>query len=265
MRDSFGREISYLRVSVTDRCNLRCVYCMPPEGVRLLRHEDILSFERITSVVRAAAGLGFKKIRLTGGEPLVRRDFPRLVTLLAGVPGIEELVMTTNGTLLAPVAAELARRGLHSVNVSLDTMDTERYATLTRGGRLVDALCGIEAAVGAGLAVKLNVVVFGSESEADVEGVRAYAARVGAKVQLISKYRLDEPKREAGGCDRPPRCETCTRLRLLADGRLRPCLRGAATVAVDFDDLEGSIRRAVLAKPERGLSCADLEVGQIGG
>jgi len=123
MRDSFGREINYLRISVTDRCNLRCRYCMPASGVKLLRHDQIISYERMAEVVRAAASMGFIKVRLTGGEPLARRDLPKLVSLIAEIPGIRTLAMTTNGTMLAPVAAELKERGLDSVNVSLDTLD----------------------------------------------------------------------------------------------------------------------------------------------
>jgi len=263
--DSSGREINYLRVSVTDRCNLRCVYCMPAEGVRLLAHDDILSFEEIAAVVRAAAGLGFTKVRLTGGEPLARKGLPALVSMLSDIPGIEKLAMTTNGTLLAPVAAELRARGLKSVNVSLDTLDHERYAKLTRGGRLDEALAGIDAALAAGLPVKLNVVALEDSTEADFEALRGFARRIGAEVQFIARYHLDEEKQDGGSFDRPPRCSSCNRLRLLADGSLRPCLHGNIQVPVDFGDIEGSIRRAVALKPKRGHVCTDLEVGQIGG
>lgn len=271
MRDSCGREISYLRVSVTDRCNLRCAYCMPEEGVPLLRHEDILTYEEIREVVAAAARLGVTKVRLTGGEPLARKGLPELVGMLSVLPGIARLAMTTNGTMLAPVAGELRARGLSSVNISLDTLDAARYATLTRGGRLSDALAGIDAALDAGLPVKLNVVALGDSTPADLEALRAFALSKGAELQLIARYRLDEEKRdydlreEGGEYDRPPRCSRCDRLRLLADGTLRPCLHGDLAVPVDFADIEGSLRKAILAKPARGHTCGDLEVGQIGG
>jgi GTP 3',8-cyclase len=264
MLDSYGREIGYLRVSVTDRCNLRCRYCMPEEGVELLRHGDILSFERIALVVAAAARLGFRKVRLTGGEPLARLGLPNLVSLIAAVPEVETIGMTTNATLLAPVAADLKARGLGSVNVSLDTTDPERYREITRGGRIEDALEGIRAAIAAGLPVKLNVVV-GPDAGDDPDAVRAYADSIGARVQLIARYRLDREKKDGGEYDRPPPCARCDRLRLLANGVLRPCLHGEVEVPVDFSDIEGSIRRAVGAKPARGLACTDLEVGQIGG
>jgi cyclic pyranopterin phosphate synthase len=265
LRDSSGREIDYLRISVTDRCNLRCVYCMPAEGVKLLRHEDILSLEEIAAVAGAAARLGFRKIRLTGGEPLARKGLPELVSMLAGIDGIEKLAMTTNGTMLAPAAAGLKARGLRSVNVSLDTLDPERYAQLTRGGRLRDALEGIEAALAAGLPVKLNAVALEDSTEEDFAALRAYAAAVGAQIQFIARYRLAEEKRDGGEYERPPRCSACNRLRLLADGQLRPCLHNNISLPVDFSDIEGSIRRAVELKPARGQACTDLEVGQIGG
>ncbi|MCX7023637.1 MAG: radical SAM protein [Spirochaetes bacterium] len=265
MLDSCGREIRYLRISVTDRCNLRCVYCMPVEGVTLLRHDEILSFEKIALVARAAAGLGFRKFRLTGGEPLARKGLPALVSMLAAVPGVETLAMTTNGTLLEPVAAELAARGLNSVNVSLDTLDPARYRELTRGGELADALAGIVSSREAGLPVKLNVVALEDSTEKEFVELRTYAASVGASMQFIARYRLDEEKRDGGEWDRPPRCGDCDRIRLLANGMLRPCLHGSFGEKVDFGDIEGSIRRAVARKPVHGHACADLEIGQIGG
>jgi cyclic pyranopterin phosphate synthase len=265
VRDSFGRDIRYLRVSVTDRCNLRCVYCMPAAGVRLLRHDQILSFERIAEVVRAAASLGFSKVRLTGGEPLARKGLASLVSMLAGIPGIGKLAMTTNGTLLAPVAAELKALGLDSVNVSLDTLDPVRYRALTRGGSVGAATEGIRAALDAGLSVKLNVVALEDSTQAEFDALRVYAAGIGADIQFIARYRLDEEKRDGGEYDRPPPCSRCDRLRLLADGTLRPCLHSGSGFPVDFSDVAGSIERAILAKPERGLACSDLAVGQIGG
>ena len=265
MFDSYGRDLKYLRVSVTDRCNLRCVYCMPAEGVKLLRHEDILSFERIADVVRVASRLGFAKIRLTGGEPLARKDLPELVSMIRAIPDVRIVAMTTNGTLLAPLAADLKARGLDSVNVSLDTLDPDRYAMLTRGGKLDDALAGIDAALAAGLPVKLNVVAMEDSTEEDFAALRDYARGVGADFQFIARYSLRDEKMDGGEYDRPPACGNCDRLRLLANGKLRPCLHGNIEVPVDFDDIEGSIAKAVRLKPARGHTCDDLEVGQIGG
>lgn len=160
MRDTFQRSIDYLRIAVTDRCNLRCVYCMPEEGVPFCPHADILRYEEIERIVRVAAGLGIRRVRLTGGEPLVRRDIVALVRALASLPGIEDVSMTTNGTLLASYAHPLAQAGLKRVNVSLDSLRPERFRAITRRGELSDVLAGIQAALDAGLTpVKVNMVV----------------------------------------------------------------------------------------------------------
>jgi len=157
--DSFGRSITYLRVSVTDRCNFRCVYCMPPEGVVRRPHESIMRYEEIAAVVRVAAGLGVRKVRLTGGEPLVRLDLPRLVEMIAGIEGIEDVSLTTNGILLEKMAPELKDAGLSRVNVSLDTLQPEKFARITRGGQLETTLRGLEAAEKYGLTpIKINAV-----------------------------------------------------------------------------------------------------------
>lgn len=157
--DAFGRTIDYLRVSVTDRCNFRCVYCMPEEGIVTAPAHSVLTFEEITRIVSVAASLGISKVRITGGEPLVRRDLVNLVQALAHIPGIVDLSMTTNGYLLAQHASELAAAGLRRVNVSLDTLRPDRFAKIARRGDLQTVLAGIEAAVQAGLApVKINAV-----------------------------------------------------------------------------------------------------------
>jgi len=158
--DSFGRSIDYLRISVTDRCNLRCIYCMPPEGVPRMSHGAILSYEEIRAVAQAAAELGISKMRLTGGEPLVRADFPELAAILSQIEGIRELSLTTNGILLKDCALELKQAGLSRINVSLDTLKADRFSNITRLGKLEDVLAGIEAAKEAGFyPVKINTVV----------------------------------------------------------------------------------------------------------
>jgi cyclic pyranopterin phosphate synthase len=158
--DSFGRSINYLRVSVTDRCNLRCLYCMPPEGVPQMPHSEILSYEEIRTVVQAAAELGINRIRLTGGEPLVRAELPKLIKMLSQIEGIQELSLTTNGTFLKKYALELKQAGLSRVNVSLDTLKAAKFQYITRLGKLKDVLEGIEAAKEAGFhPVKINTVV----------------------------------------------------------------------------------------------------------
>jgi len=185
-RDTYQRSIDYLRVSVTDRCNLRCVYCMPEEGVPPLTHDDILRFEEIERLVRVGAGMGIRHVRLTGGEPLVRRDIVDLVYSLASVPGIEDVSMTTNGTLLAQFANDLKRAGLARVNISLDTLDAERYATITRRGSLTDVLAGIEAALAAGLdPVKINVVAVRGLNDDEVTAFAERTRDSGWHVRFI--------------------------------------------------------------------------------
>ncbi|MBE0476356.1 MAG: GTP 3',8-cyclase MoaA [Coriobacteriia bacterium] len=158
--DAFGRRIDYLRVSLTDRCNLRCLYCMPDEGVPWKPHEEILTLEEVERFARVAVEEGISKIRLTGGEPLVRHGVVGHVRRLLATTGIESIALTTNGILLPRYAAGLAEAGLRRVNVSLDSLDAEVYERVTRGGRLADALAGIDAAFDVGFdPVKVNVVV----------------------------------------------------------------------------------------------------------
>ncbi len=159
LKDGFHREIDYLRLSITDRCNLRCVYCMPPGGVVPSTHKDILRYEEIIRIVRIGAGLGLKKVRLTGGEPLTRKNVSFLISSLKKIPGIEDLSMTTNGTFLQQCAQELADAGLDRVNISVDSFSPDRYREITRGGSLDHVTRGIAAAEKAGLKpIKLNMV-----------------------------------------------------------------------------------------------------------
>ena len=160
LRDRYGRTLDYLRVSITDRCNLRCVYCMPPEGVPSKPREAILHSEEIARIVEAAAGLGFRTIRLTGGEPLVRKGVVGLVKRLSAIPGVEQVTLTTNATLLSSCAKDLANAGLKRVNISLDSLQPERFRLITRQGNLELVWQGIQAAEAAGLSpLKINMVV----------------------------------------------------------------------------------------------------------
>jgi GTP 3',8-cyclase len=157
--DRWGRQITYLRVSVTDRCNMRCVYCMPPEGIQRRSHEEIMRYEEIAEVVRVAAENGVRRVRLTGGEPLVRSGLPELIRELAAIPGIEDISLTTNGLLLEKMAEDLKTAGLNRINLSLDTLQPEKFARITRGGSLDQVLRGLEAAEQCGLQpIKINVV-----------------------------------------------------------------------------------------------------------
>lgn len=293
MLDGEGRLIEYLRLSVTDRCNCRCTYCMPAGGVPMLGHKDILSFEELTEVVTACAQLGVRKVRLTGGEPLVRRGLPELVRMIRAVPGVEELAMTTNATLLAPAAAELHHAGLDRLNVSLDTLDAARYAELTRGGSLEDALAGLAAARDAGFSrTKVNCVLMGGVNDADVPRLAELARTEPIDVRFIELMPMGPcagwpkarfipaetvleavpglvPLRRDGvaelwhapgwagnvGLIRPMShrfCDGCSRIRVTADGRLKPCLHSAAEIplrGLHGEALLSELRRGIAAKP----------------
>jgi cyclic pyranopterin phosphate synthase len=273
--DSYSRPINYLRVSVTDRCNLRCIYCMPQEGVPWRPPDQILRFEEIETVVRAAAALGISKIRLTGGEPLVRLGIVELVRMLASVPGIDDLTMTTNGILLSRHAQALADAGLHRVNVSLDTLRADRFQRITRWGQIEDVLAGIEAAHQAALEpVKVNTVIIHGMNDDELIDFAQKTLQEGWNVrfiewmpvgqELLLKYSWGESVVTAHEMQRqieaalgelvpaktsvgngPARyyrlpgaegtigfitpvsdhfCYHCNRLRVTADGHLRPCL-----------------------------------------
>ena len=180
------RKLEYLRISVTDRCNLRCAYCLPEEGLPLVPREEILTYEEIALVARAAARAGVRHVRLTGGEPLVRPDLVRLVEQLAAIPGLQDLSLTTNGVLLGPLAPQLAAAGLRRVNVSLDSLRPERFRAITRGGELALALAGLEAARRAGLEpVKVNVVVMRGVNDDEILDFAARARTDGWHVRFI--------------------------------------------------------------------------------
>lgn len=163
MKDSYNREIDYLRISVTDRCNLRCVYCMPETGIETVSMDEILSFEEIVVICEAAAELGIKKLKITGGEPLVRKDVPTLVRMLHDISGIEQVTLTTNGILLDKYIDELVDCGLDGVNISIDSLDPERYKKVTRVGNLEEALKGLNAAINSGIKVKTNSVLYAKD------------------------------------------------------------------------------------------------------
>jgi len=323
LSDSFHRPLNYLRVSVTDRCNLRCVYCMPPEGIPLAAHEDILSYEEITTVTRAAAELGIAKVRLTGGEPLVRAGLAGLVAMLSEIEGIDDISMTTNAELLEQYAGDLKASGLRRVNVSLDSLRRGRFHRITRVGNLARVLRGIDAARRAGLGpVKTNTVVIrGTNDDEVVDFARLTldgdwhvrfieympfangakqandllvpVAEIRERIEALGSL---EPAFGSGGGPakyfRLPGatgtigfispvsehfCQACNRLRLTADGRLRPCLfsdsevdlRGPLRRGATSDDIKQLIREAASSKPEghrleAGITCERF-MAQIGG
>lgn len=195
--DGYGRRHDYLRVSVTDRCNLRCIYCMGPEGVKQIPHDEILTYEEIVQVVRAGAALGISKVRLTGGEPLVRKGLVHLVREITRIPGIEDLSMTTNGVLLPCYAAELKEAGLKRVNISLDSLKPAVYRKITRRGELEQVWQGIEAALETGLTpVKLNTVLMRGLNHTEVPAFLRLAMERELHLRFIEYMPIGSPGRE---------------------------------------------------------------------
>lgn len=283
--DPFGRQITYLRISVTDRCNFRCVYCMPPQGVPYVPHERIMRYEEIAALVAVAARLGIRKVRITGGEPLVRADLPRLVQMISAIEGIEDISLTTNGILLEKYAGALAQAGLKRVNVSLDTLNAEKFARITRGGNLENVLRGIAAAEVCGLTpIKINTVIMRGINDDELVDLAKLTLKHTWNLRFIELMPIENqqswgegfpppeqifmPVSEVmallqplglepailendSGPARPYRlkggmgtvgfisplteqhfCQRCNRIRLTADGHLRPCLMSDLEIPV---------------------------------
>jgi len=320
--DSFQRPINYLRISVTDRCNLRCIYCMPAGGMPLMSHSDILTYEEIYTVARAAAELGINKVRLTGGEPLVRSGLTELLQMLTQIDAINDISLTTNATLLSRYAAELKQAGLKRVNISLDTLKSGKFRFITRGSlNLDDVLEGIEAARSVGLnPVKLNMVVMSGINDDElldfaaktineewhvrfiefmpISSSASYFVSVSdmrKRLELLGKLESCLPSVGNGPAKyfRFPHargtigfitpvsehfCFHCNRLRLTADGRLRPCLLAGDEVdlkqplrsGISSAGLKQLIEAAVADKPLRhhlaeGYVPKDRPMTQVGG
>lgn len=226
MQDTFGRSISYVRLSVTDRCNCRCQYCMPADGVPMCTHSDLLSFEEMVEIVKAAASLGCTKVRITGGEPLVRRNIVELCRMVSHVEGITEVVMTTNATRLAPIAEDLRAAGVSRLNISLDTFRPERYHDITRTGTLDDALAGTAASRAAGFGpLKINCVLMGGVNDDEIPDFVALARDEPIQVRFIELMPMGE-------------CADWPRARFMSDDvvlertpELQPCgMHGVAEV-----------------------------------
>ena len=264
MTDSIGRTINYLRISVTDRCNLRCVYCMPPDGVRLLPHSTILSYDEITNFAAFAVSKGIRKIRITGGEPLVRRGIEQLIAMLAAIDGLNDLSLTTNGHLLQEKAALLKSAGLHRVNISLDTLDRVQYSTLTRGGNLQNVLLGILAAQRVGLSpVKINCVINIESSEKEdpfkkeqqevlKETMRQFAQNNGLHIRFIRQMSLVQGNFSIVEGGSGGDCSHCNRLRLTANGMIKPCLFSHLDYDIRSLGYEEALASALRHKPFKG-------------
>ena len=268
MFDSYNREINYLRVSVTDRCNLRCTYCMPEAGIKLKSHADILPYEKIVQIAAAAVKLGIHKLRLTGGEPLVRKNITFLIRELKAIPGISEVSMTSNGTLLDLLATDLKGAGLDRLNISLDTLDAGKYRQITRNGDIERVFAGIRAAREADFTVtKINMVLIPGFNDNEVETMKNFCRKNDLLLQRIHHYSLydHETVQKELAAERPLSCHVCNRLRLTADGKLKPCLFSDREFTVNFSDIPASLERAVQAKPKQGVACYNRDNWQIGG
>ncbi|WMM25027.1 GTP 3',8-cyclase MoaA [Tissierella sp. MB52-C2] len=193
MKDSFGREINYLRISLTDRCNLRCKYCMPEDGVSKFPHNEILTLEELYEIIKVFVELGINKIRFTGGEPLARKGIVELIAKVSKLDKVKDLAMTTNGILLKEYAMDLKKAGLNRVNISLDTLDEEKYRTITRGGRLNKVLEGIEEAKKVGLTpIKINTVLIGGFNDDEIEALVNLTEKDNIDVRFIELMPIGE-------------------------------------------------------------------------
>lgn len=266
MFDRYNRNITYLRISVTDRCNLRCVYCMPADGIQLLKKEEILSLEEIAEVVKVGAELGIKKVRLTGGEPLVRKGAVDLVAMLTQIEGIEEVAMTTNGVLLSRYAEDLKKAGLSRVNISLDSVSHEKYAEITRGGNLEEVFAGIRAAKKAGLTpIKINAVKLKNGDNGQIDAIRKFTEDEGLRLRLITQMdlRTGEFSQVEGG--EGGNCSICNRLRLTANGMIKPCLFSNKEYNIKEHGIKEAFLLALNAKPKEGAVNSKGSFYNIGG
>jgi len=317
MIDNYGRDINYMRISVTELCNLRCTYCMPEEGVCKRDHSEMMTAEETLQAAKAAVSLGIKKIRITGGEPLVKRGIAKLCREIAEIDGLEELCITTNGTLLMQHAEALKEAGVNRLNISIDTLDEDKYTEITRLGKLQDVLDGIDAAFEAGFdKIKLNVVLMGGfnddeipdfvnmTKDRDIEvrfielmpiggGIGFDKAKFVSCETVLEKvpelesldmadgvaamYSLPDAKGRVG-LIRPISCEFCSgcnKIRLTADGMLKPCLHSDDEICIKGtspEEMKELVKKAILGKPEmretldaENPSRAGRDMNRIGG
>lgn len=266
MYDRFKRKINYLRVSVTDRCNLRCVYCMPAEGVELMHHNDILRFDEIVATVKYAVSRGVDKVRITGGEPLVKKGIVDLVGMIAKIDGIKDFGMTTNGIFLEKYARELKNAGLHRVNISLDTLNPEKYKQITRVGDITKVYAGIKAAKDAGLTpIKINCVIKKSVDEPDAVEVAKFCKENDLQIRFINEMNLETGSFSVVKGGTGGNCAVCNRLRLTANGDIMPCLFSDLRFNVRELGIENAFAAALGEKPKNGHVAVKSKFYNIGG
>ena len=294
MTDKYGRNITYLRISVTDKCNLRCRYCMPEDGVCKKEHTDMMSEDEIVSAAKAAAELGITKIRITGGEPLVKKNIVSICRRVAEVEGIREVCLTTNGILLPQLATQLREAGVKRLNLSLDTLNPEKYAYITRIGHLEQFEAGLKAALDAGFEkVKINAVLIGGFNDDEIEALAALTMKYPVDMRFIELMPIQDhdefgqeayvpysrvleklpdavPVSKDGGVAKLYRlpgakgniglispvsahfCGECNRIRLTADGKIKPCLHSAdeySLKGLDYAGMKAVLQEAIDNKP----------------
>ena len=294
MIDKLGRDITYLRISLTDKCNLRCRYCMPEEGVCRRQHHEMMNEDEVVTAVQVAASLGIHKIRLTGGEPLVKKNIVSICRRVAEVEGVREVCLTTNGLLLPQLAKELKEAGVKRLNLSLDTLDPEKYAYITRIGKLEQFRAGLEAALDAGFdKVKINAVLIGGFNDDEIEALAGLTMEYPVDMRFIELMPIQDhdefgesayvpysrvleklpqavPVEKDGGVAKLYRlpgakgniglispisahfCGECNRIRLTADGKLKPCLHSAEEYSIKGLDQNGMMavfQEAIWNKP----------------
>ena len=317
MIDKFGRDITYMRLSVTDKCNLRCRYCMPVEGVCLKEHKEMLTEDEMITAVEAAASLGVKKLRITGGEPLVKRNIVSICRRAAAVEGVKEVCLTTNGLMLPKLAKDLKDAGVKRINLSLDTLDPQKYAYITRIGTLDDFMAGLNAALDAGFEkIKINAVLIGGFNDDEIVPLAELTKQYPVDMRFIEMMPMYDsgdfqeasfvpntkvlealpdavPAESDGGVAKLYRlpgalgnvglisplnahfCGTCNRIRLTADGKIKPCLHSDAEYSIkgmDFDGMKAELEKAIWNKPQwhgdldaTHRSQAGRNMNQIGG
>lgn len=294
MRDEYGRDITYLRLSVTELCNLRCRYCMPEDGICKKTREEMLTEDEMVDAVKAAASLGIRKLRITGGEPLIKPNIVSICERSAAVPGIEEVCITTNGIMLPKLAKDLVKAGVKRVNLSLDTLNAEKYAYITRWGTIEQALNGLESALEAGFEkVKINAVLIGGFNDDEIRSLAELTKRYPVDVRFIEMmpmydsgdfnqdsyipcqkvleylpeavpakmdqgvarlYRLPGSKGNIGLISPVSDhfCGTCNRIRITADGKIKPCLHSRDEVTIkgmNLEEMTEQMKRSILSKP----------------
>ena len=309
MIDNHGRQINYLRLSVTERCNLRCRYCMPEDGICRMDRIELMTEAEMIQAVEVAASLGIRKLRITGGEPLVKCNILSICQRAAAVEGIEEVCITTNGTLLPKLAKPLKEAGVKRINLSLDTLNPHKYAYITRRGTLDEAMAGLQAALDVGFEkVKINAVLIGGFNDDEILPLAELTKQYPVDVRFIELMpiqdhdefgeaafipcreiirRLPEavPQKKDGGVARLYRlpealgnivlisplsdhfCASCNRIRLTADGKLKPCLHSGDEFSIkglDRDGMLAEFMRAILAKPSCHIELSHASRSQAG-